>query len=237
MFAERLRGRPAPLQACAAAALLAFLAVQGMVASGCSEIPHCWYPLASDSAAPLESWLARDLIERMGKVLGEQAGQASVRWRQNPGPSLDGTALTREAAATGLEWTPGEASGKPVMEFEVRSDAGTREVNGDPYCLWGPTLQCRETRSATVRYLALSGSRDVIGIDELSLKAMSTIDWSWHGFVPAGCILLRKVELVFGESPWMVSLWLGQGSLGSPATGVATSAIAGSVQPEDVILR
>ncbi len=237
MFAERSRGRPARLQTYAAIALLAFLAVQGMAASACSEIPHCWYPLASDAAAPLENWLARDLIERMGKVLGDHTPQASVRWRETPGRGIDAEALTREAAATGLEWKLGDVAGKPVMEFEVRSDAGAREVNGDPYCLWGPTLQCRETRSATVRYLVLSGSRDVIGIDELSLKAMSTIDWSWHGFVPAGCILLRKVELVFGESPLMVSMWLGQGSLGSPAAGVATSAIAAMIASEGVIYR
>lgn len=237
MFAEHSRRRKAPLQAYTAAALLALLAVQGMVASACSEIPHCWYPLASDSAASLENWLARDLIERMGRVLGDHAGQASVRSRESPGPGLDDAVLTREAAATGLEWKLGDVPGKPVMEFEVRSDSGTREVNGDPYCLWGPTLQCRETRSATVRYLALSGSREVIGIDELSLKAMSTIDWSWHGFVPAGCILLRKVELVFGESPWMVSMWLGQGSLGSPASGVATSTVAATAVPVETILR
>lgn len=237
MFADLSRRLRMYRQACAVPLLLALLMVPGNGASACSEIPHCWFTLASVPAAPFGDWLARDLLERLEKTIGSDTRNATLRGRTGQASDLAAAILSREASTAGKESNPRKAVGGAVVEFEIRSDKGSREINGDPYCLWGPTLQCREIRTATIRYLALSSAHDVLGIDELSLKAVSTIDWSWHGFIPAGCILLRKVELVFGASPWMVSLWLGQGTPATPAAGMASYLPAIFSTPPGVIRK
>ncbi len=230
--------RPRFALGCAALArLLVLLVALGRAGPvpACTEIAHCWFDLASASDGRLGVWAAADVMARVEGVLA--SGVTRVGWcLRDGGAGLAAEQFASAASGTRLDWRRQAAAGgilaslpahlDALVELQPVAGSGHTLLRVDPYSPYGPTLRSETKQTAVVRYLAFGPEGQVCGIDELNLGESLVIDWNWHGFMPLGGLLLRRVEVFAGVPPLLAACWLATSLASGPASAPAMATVA-----------